>query len=207
LIILQEIKHSRQCLFSQIFVSKLIFIPITIGAVFVFRLQKGFASSTTIRDIIIKEDEFGYPTDIYRSCMLKEDDHVPIYSFCLVLFILLVLAYSVNVLHTISLQSTNDASSLSQIEELSIQVEETNDNVDERRIHMNRCLNESRLIFHFILATVCLFVVYVVWYFSTRISVAYNDISICVLQTYLSSANLVIIVYPYYTASRKNVPL
>ena len=204
---MQEIKHSRQCLFSQIFFSKLIFIPITISVVFVFRLQKGFASSTTIRDIIIKEDEFGYPTDIYRSCMLKEDDHVPIYSFCLLLFMLLVLTYSVNVLHIISLQSTNDASSLSQIEELSMQVEQTNGNGDERRIHMNRCLNESRLIFSFILAFVCLLVVYVVWYFSTRISVAYNDISICALQTYLSSANLVIIVYPYYMASRKNVPL
>jgi len=201
LIILQEIKHSRQYMYKQIFFSKLIAIPTTICILIIFITFQGYGN--VLVDIITREDEYGFPHECYSSCSLRKDK-IPIYTFCVLAFVMLTLAYSVNLLHTVSLQSTNDASSLSQTEQLSVdEVDRNND--DERKIHISRCLNESKLILHFILADICVLAIYTIWYFSTKRSVSYRDLSNCILQTFYSSSNLVMIVVPYYLSGRAEV--
>ena len=201
LIILQEIKHSRQYIFSQIFFSKLIAIPTIICILIIYTIFGGYGN--VLLDVITREDEYGFPREYYRSCSLRKDK-IPIYTFCVLAFVMLTLAYSVNLLHTATLQSKNDASSLSQTEQLSVdEVDRNND--DERKIHMSRCLNESKLIFHYILADICVLAIYAIWYFSTKRSVSYRDLSNCILQTFYSSSNLVMIVVPYYLSGRVEV--
>jgi len=197
LIVLQEIKHSRQCIFSQIFFGKLISIPIVISVLFSLTLYK----AVTLTDVVIKEDEYGFPRDIFRSCMLTNEENLPIYSVCLLTFILSVLAYSMNLIHTISLQLTNEALTLPQREELAGQIDEVNYN-DNKQIYLKRRLNESKVIFYFILASVCAFLVFLSWFAAVRVTVSYNDIPNFVIQTYSSSSNLVIIVLPTYLSSR-----
>mmetsp|Transcript_15608 Transcript_15608/g.20360 ORF Transcript_15608/g.20360 Transcript_15608/m.20360 type:complete len:402 (-) Transcript_15608:1617-2822(-) len=201
LIILQEIKHSRQYMFKQIFFSKLIAIPTIICILLIYSIFQGYGN--VLQDIITREDEYGFVRESYRSCTLRKDK-VPTYTFCVLAFVMLTLVYSVNLLHTVSLQSTNDASSLSQTEQLSVdEVDRNND--DERKIHISRCLNESKLILHFILADICVLAIYAIWNFSTKHLVSYRDLSNCVLQTFYSSSNLVMIVVPYYLSGRAEV--
>lgn len=202
MIVLQEIKHSRQCIFSQIFFGKLISIPIIICVLFSLSLYK----ATSVADVVTNEDEYGFPRDVFRSCMLTNEEKMPIYGVCLISFILLVLAYSVNLIHTISLQLTNEAVTLPQTEELAGQIDEVDYN-DNRQIHLKRRLNEVKSLFYYISAGVCSFLVFFAWYTAVRITASYNDIPNFVIQTYSSSSNLVIIVLPYYLSNKKNVML
>lgn len=204
LIILQEIKYSRQYIFHQVFFTKLILIPITISIVLLFRLFQAYVVNLiTISDIVITRDEYGYPTDIYRTCIYRAYDQIPIYSFLLPIFVVITLACSLSLRQNILLQSTNNVSSSTQIEELSSQREEV---IQDNETNMYvRHVNESKVIFHFILTNFCSITIIFIHHFFTReTSVESYEISYCVRQTLLSSSNLVMIVFPYYLSSRNN---
>jgi len=160
-------------------------------------------SLITISDIVITRDEYGYPIDIYRTCIYHPFDQIPIYCFLLPIFVMITLACSLNLRQIILLQSTNNVSSLAQIEELSGQREEVMQD-NERNMNV-RHVNESQLIFHFILMNLCsITIIYIHHFFTRETSVESYEISYCVRQTLLSSSNLVMIVFPYYLSSRNN---